>query len=159
MFNNAMKELFADPYGWIAANETRLTAQQVTDDRAAVLWDNKPLFGIGLNMQKAEDDKWYIVLPLNAPGIGNFMPKTEESWEIAGSLLAVMDNMLRDLETDVKKGRAKRLDDLAKLAGEKAFIPAVMVFFAYSKSVEVEKKAAKAAAGASPPVAPAPEAK
>jgi len=143
MFDNAMKELFADPYGWIAANEGRLTAQQLADDRAAVLWDGKPVLGIGLTMQKADDDKWYIVLPLNAPGIGQVMPKSDESWEIMGSLMAVMDNMLRDLTSDVKRGKARKLDELATLAGEKAFIPAVMVFFAYSKAVEADRKAAR----------------
>ncbi|MBX3375829.1 MAG: hypothetical protein KF678_02350 [Phycisphaeraceae bacterium] len=143
MFDNAMKELFADPYGWIAANEGRLTAQQLADDRAAILWDGKPVLGIGLTMQKADDDKWYIVLPLNAPGIGQIMPKSDESWEIMGSLMAVMDNMLRDLTSDVKRGKARKLDELATLAGEKAFIPAVMVFFAYSKAIEAERKAAR----------------
>jgi hypothetical protein len=146
MFDNAMKELFADPYGWIAANETRLTAQQIADDRAAILWDGKPVLGIGLTMQKDVDDRWYVVLPLNAPGVGQFMPKTPESWEIMGSLMTVFDNMLQDLTTDVRRGRAARLDDLARMAGEKAFLPAVMVFFAYSKSIEVERKAAREAA-------------
>lgn len=145
MFDNAMKELFADPYGWIAANEGRLTAQQLADDRAAVLWDGKPVLGIGLTMQKADDDKWYIVLPLNAPGIGQVMPKSDESWEIMGSLMAVMDNMLRELTSDVERGKARQLDELATLAGEKAFIPAVMVFFAYSKAVEADRKAAREA--------------
>jgi hypothetical protein len=153
MFDNAMKELFADPYGWIAANEARLTTQQVADDRAVILWDQKPVLGIGLTMQRGEDDRWYVVLPLNAPGVGQFMPKTPESWEIMGSLMEVFDNMLRDLTQDVKSGRAARLDDLARIAGEKAFLPAVMVFFAYSKSIEAERKAARApaAAGAAPP--------
>lgn len=151
IFDNAMKELFADPYGWIAANESRLSTVQMTDDQAAILWDGKPIFGIGLSMTKSQDDKWYVVLPLNAPGIGNFMPKTAESWEIMGSLMAVLDNMLQDLTSDVRRGRARQLDELAKLAGEKAFIPAVMVFFAYSKSIEAEKKAAKEAKAVTTP--------
>lgn len=145
-FDNAMKELFADPYGWIASNETRLTAVTVADDRAVLLWDGKPALGIGLTMQKGDDDKWYVVLPTNAPGIASVMPKTEESWEIMGSLMDVFDNMLLDLTKDVKKGKAKKLDNLATMAGEKAFVPAVMVFFAYTKAMEAEKKAAKAAA-------------
>jgi hypothetical protein len=50
------------------------------------------------------------------------------------------------LTKDVTSGRAAHLDDLARLAGEKAFLPAVMVVFAYGKSVEVERKAAREAA-------------
>jgi hypothetical protein len=145
MFDNAMKELFADPYGWIAANEARLTVQTVAEDRAAILWDGKPALGIGLAMQRDDDGKWYVVLPTGAPGFAQIMPKSEETWEIMGSLMDVFDNMLKDLTKDVKQGKARRLDDLARLAGEKAFVPAVIVFFAYGKALESEKKAAKAA--------------
>lgn len=148
MFDNAMKELFADPYGWIAANETRLTVQTVADDRAALLWDGKPALGIGLAMQKGDDDKWYVVLPTTAPGLSQIMPKSEETWEIMGSLMDVFDNMLKDLARDVKTGKARRLDDLARLAGEKAFVPAVIVVFAYGKAIDAEKKAAKGAPSA-----------
>jgi hypothetical protein len=150
MFNNAMKELFADPYGWIAANETRLTVQSVADDRAALLWDGKPALGIGLAMQRGDDDKWYLVLPTSAPGFAQVMPRSEETWEIMGSLMDVFDNMLKDLAKDVKTGKARRLDDVAKLAGEKAFLPAVLVFVAYGKAMEAEKKAAKTVPAGTP---------
>jgi hypothetical protein len=74
-----------------------------------------------------------------------------------GNLMAVFDNMIRDLTKDVRAGRAKRLDDLGHMAGEKAFVPAVLVFFAYGKAMEAEKKEAKAAAQKQP-AAPAPAA-
>lgn len=154
-FDNAMKEVFADPYGWIASNETRLTAQTVADDRAVLLWDGKPVLGIGLTMQKSDDDKWYIVLPTSAPGISSFMPKSEESWEIMGNLMDVFDNMLHDLTKDVKSGKARKLENLATMAGEKAFFPAVMVFFAYSQAIEADKKAARQAAKAAVQTTPA----
>ncbi len=149
-FDNAMKEVFADPYGWIASNETRLTAQTVADDQAVILWDGKPALGIGLTMKKSDDDRWYIVLPTNAPGVAQIMPKTDESWEIMGSLMDVFDNMLHDLTKDVESGKARKLDNLATMAGEKAFVPAVMVFFAYSQAIQADKKAAKEAAKTQP---------
>ena len=153
-FDNAMKEVFADPYGWIASNETRLTAQTVADDQAVILWDGKPALGIGLTMKKGDDDKWYIVLPTNAPGVAQIMPKTDESWEIMGSLMDVFDNMLHDLTKDVESGKARKLDSLATMAGEKAFVPAVMVFFAYSQAIQADKKAAKEAAKTQPSAPP-----
>lgn len=146
-FNNAAKELFADPYGWLTKTEGRLTTQTIADDTAAILWDGKPVFGVGL-MMKQEKGKWYVVLPTNAPGLGQVMPKSPETWEIMGGLLEVFDNALTDLTKDVKKGRCKRLEDVASKAGEKAFVPAVMVFFAYSQAMEAEKKEAKARAAA-----------
>jgi len=153
MFDNAMKEIFADPYGWLTKNEQRLTVVKVADDTAAMMWDNKPVFGVGL-MMKEEKGKWYIVLPTNAPGLGQVMPKSPETWEIMGGLLQVFDNMLTDLTNDVRKGKCARLEDLASKAGEKAFLPAVLVFFAYSQALDAEKKEAKEKAEAAKAPAP-----
>ena len=62
MFDNALKEPFADPYGWIAKSEGRLTVQTIADDRAAIMWDKKPVFGVGL-MMRLDKGKWFVELP------------------------------------------------------------------------------------------------
>lgn len=147
VLNNAAKELFADPYGWLTKNEERLTVQTIADDTAAILWDGKPVFGVGL-MMKQEKGKWYIVLPTSAPGMGSVLPKSREGWEIMGGLVQVFDQAFTDLRKDVEKGRCARLEDLAAQAGEKAFAPAVMVIFAYSQLQDAEKKEARAKAEA-----------
>ena len=147
VFDNALKEVFADPYGWLAKSEGRLTTQSIADDRAAILWDGKPVFGVGL-MMRLDQGKWYLELPTYAPGVSQIMPKSAEGWEILGGLLQVFDNTFTDLATDVKKGKCKRLDELAGKAGEKMFLPAAMVVFAYSQLVEADRKAAKEAAKA-----------
>jgi hypothetical protein len=150
LFDNAAKELFADPYGWIERSEGRLSVQTITDDTAAILWDNKPVFGVGLTM-RADGDKWYIALPTTAPGISRVIPKTDEAWEVMGSLMDVFDNTIKDLTKDVRAGRAAKLDDLARTAGEKAFIPAAIVVLAYGKVLDAEREAQKKAqAGAAP---------
>ena len=51
-----------------------------------------------------------------------------------------------DLTKDVRDGRLRSLDDVAKKAGEKTFIPAAMTVFAYSRLLETQKKEAKALA-------------
>lgn len=137
-FDNAFKELFADPYGWLQKSEGRLSVQHVSDDTAAVMWDGKPAFGVGLLM-KEEKGRWYVMLPTGAPGVGSILPKTKEGWEILGEMVQVFDNMVTDLTDDVKKGRCKHLDEVASKAGEKAFLPAVMVFFAYGKYMDAER--------------------
>ena len=42
-FNDAIKDLFADPYAWIRESETRLTTTFLTDDSVALLWDGEPV--------------------------------------------------------------------------------------------------------------------
>lgn len=145
-FDNALKEVFADPYGWLAKSEGRITTQSIGDDLAAIMWDGKPVFGVGMMMQR-DKGKWYIVLPTNFPGVSQIMPKSPEGWEIIGGLFQVFDNAFTDLATDVKKGKCKRLDELASRAGEKMFLPAAMVVFAYSQLIDADRKAQRAAGG------------
>ena len=148
-FDNALKELFADPYGWIAKSEGRLTVQTIADDRAAIMWDKKPVFGVGL-MMRLDKGKWYVELPTYAPGFNQIMPKTPEGWEILGGLFVVFQKAFDDLASDVKHGKCRALDELAGNAGEKMFLPAVMVVFAYGQFMEAEKKATKEAGGKGP---------
>jgi hypothetical protein len=140
-FDLLMKEVFADPYGWLERSEGRLSVKQVTDDTATVLWDQKPLLGVGLSL-KLQDGKWFVQLPLPA----NIMPKSADSWEIVGEGLDVVDNMLKDLKKDVQAKRVAHLEDLAHSAGEKAFVPAALIALAYGKVQESEKKERQKAA-------------
>jgi hypothetical protein len=146
-----MKEVFADPYGWLERSEGKLTVTRdgQPDDMAALLWDGKPVFGVGLSL-KQEDGVWYIALPTNIPGLGRIAPKSADSWEIMGEIMEIFDNTLKDLRDDVHKGRITRLEDLAAKAGEKAFVPAALGLLAYEKVKEAERKEAKAAAAPAP---------
>src|SRR6185295_11826758 len=42
-FNDAIKRVFADPYGWVDQSETRLTTEFLTDDSVALQWDGQPV--------------------------------------------------------------------------------------------------------------------
>ncbi|MCE7974937.1 MAG: hypothetical protein DYG92_11550 [Leptolyngbya sp. PLA1] len=139
-FEDALTSLFVDPYAWLESAEGRLTTEEVDDETVAVLWDGKPVFApLGLTMRQGQDENWYFVVPTGIPGVRNFMPKTPEQYEVFGSFLATLDNVIRDLTDDVNAGRVSSLDQLSKNAGEKAFIPAVMVFYAYSRLIDEQK--------------------
>lgn len=147
-FDDALKSILADPYSFLRESETRLTTEYLTDDSVSLRWDAKPIMApIGMRMKLADDAKWYFALPTNIPGASAFLPKTKEEYEILGGLIEVFDNMVLDLIKDVEQGRVTSLDSLARTAGEKAFLPAVMVMFAYSKGVEQRTKGAGAKAG------------
>lgn len=145
-FDNALKSLFADPYAWLAESETRLTPTFLTDDSIALLWDEKPILPpIGMIMKKdAADGYWYFALPTNIPGVGNFMPKTKEQFEIFGGIIKVFDQVVIDLRKDIETGKLTSLDSVSRAAGEKTFIPAAMTVFAYAKLMESQKKEAAA---------------
>jgi len=143
-FDNALKSLFADPYGWLTESETRLTSTFLTDDSVALLWDEKPILPpIGMVMRRdSVDSKWYFSLPINLPGMGSFMPRTKEQFEIFGGIIKVFDQVVIDLRLDVESGKLSSLESVSRAAGEKTFIPAAMTVFAYAKLMESQKKEA-----------------
>ncbi|GJQ28147.1 MAG: hypothetical protein HBSAPP03_00310 [Phycisphaerae bacterium] len=132
-FDSFLKSLMADPYGWAEQAETRLTTAFLTDDSVALLWDDQPILSpLGMTMRRAEDDRWYIVLPTGAPGVGSLMPQTPDQYKIFGSLIATFDNVVIDLRADVENGRVANLEQLSQKAGEKAFLPVAAAVFAYA---------------------------
>jgi hypothetical protein len=141
-FDEFMKSLLADPYGWVEKAEERLTTEFLTDDSVAMLWDGKPILPpLGMTMRRGEDDLWYVVLPTGAPGVSNFMPRTKEQYQIFGSLVATFDNVVIDLRKEVEEGRVGNLEELSRKAGEKAFLPVAAVVFAYEKyNAEMRKQ-------------------
>lgn len=135
-----INRLFADPYGWIETNASRLTALKTSDDTASVMLDNQPIIPlVGLPMRK-EADKWYIALPTNFPGISNVMPRSREQWSILVSVVKVLDKTVVEMTTDVEQGRVATLDSLGQKAREKAILPGVLAFAAYGKEIEVHTR-------------------
>ncbi|MFM9995103.1 MAG: hypothetical protein ACKVU4_04805 [Phycisphaerales bacterium] len=165
-FDRMAIEVFADPYAWLTRNTDRLRAstEKMPDGTAVIQWDSdpeaegkddwKPVAGFGLLGMKQDRGKWYVVLPTNLPLVSGAVPKTPEEWEIASYLLEVVDNMIIDLDSDVEQGKARTLDDVARAAGEKAFLPAAFAVLAYGKAMDERNKADRAAKAASAPVPP-----
>lgn len=114
----------------------------IADDQAAILLDGQPVPPVGLTMRKA-DGNWYIELPLNLPVLSGYMPQTFNEWSIVGSLIRVLENTVRELTDEVNAGRVNRIEALAEKAGEKAFLPAAMVFVAYGKEMDVRQRREK----------------
>jgi hypothetical protein len=140
-FDDAITRLFADPYSFLRDNQGRLTTAYLTDDSVALLWDGKPVLQpIGMVMNKAEDGKWYFVLPTNTPGISGFMPKTPEQYKLMGQMVAVLDKVVIDLRKEVASGQHSSLESVSRRAGEMTFLPAVLTFYAYSQLRDEQQK-------------------
>lgn len=150
-FNRLFQDLFADPFGFLDEQSSRITVRKVTDDTAAILLDGRPILGVGLTMRLDVDDKWYVVLPTNMPPLSRIMPKTPEGWQVLRDMMAMMDNLLVDLRKEVVSGRAPKLEDLAKTAGEQAALPMAMIMIAYGRIASEERRQERDAARRSAP--------
>lgn len=146
LFNKMAMEVMADPYAWITRNAERVSVTTIADDQAAVLVDGKPALGIGVTLIH-RDGEWYFYLPVEYLKASRVYPDTPEEWEIMGYLMAALDNAVVDLTKDVEAGRARRLEEVARMAGEKAFVPAAMIVLAYGKAMDNDRKEKKKAAG------------
>lgn len=135
-FDRTVKDILADPYGWLERSEERLTVQRLTDDMAQLLWDGKPILPpLGIAMRE-EKGKWYVVPPTNILGATPFMPKTDDEYLVWIRLMQVVDNMVVDLRKDVASGKMTSIRQVAEKAGERAFIPMVLGMIAYGKMMD-----------------------
>lgn len=148
LFNKMLMEIASDPYAWLTRTSDRVSVTPLNDDTAAILIDGKPAMGVGLTLVQ-RDGNWSLYLPLELLKGVHVYPDTPEKWEMMGSLLATLDNAVSDMTKDVKAGKAARLEDVARIAGEKAFVPAAIVMFAYGQQLEADRKARRSAT--SPP--------
>ncbi|MFN8731423.1 MAG: hypothetical protein ACK5Z4_16375, partial [Planctomyces sp.] len=130
-FEENFQFIFADPFGWLDKNAARLTAESIDDETSAVLLDGKPL-PVPVTM-KLDKGKWYLVLPLNIPGVDRYLPETINEWRIVASLMRTLENAMIDLEKDVASGKVTRMEGLAERAGELVYPTAGMVVIMYVK--------------------------
>lgn len=151
-FNLLLRDLFANPFGFLDEQAGRLSVRPMTDDLAALMWDGKPIFGVGLTLRR-DEGVWTLSLPTSTPPLNRVMPSTDEGWQVFGELAQIMVNTLDELREEVESGRAPRLEDLAASAGDKAFLPMAMGFLAYERLRNAERKAAQGAPA--PAAAPA----
>jgi len=138
----ALKRVFADPFGWLAESEERLGVVTIHDELAALTWDGAAILPpMGLAVQRDLDEKWYVVPPLNVPGVSRYLPRTEEEYSIWESIVQVFDNVVVDLTKEVEAGKHASLEDLSRSAGEKAFFPAAMALVAYERAMAARGRA------------------
>lgn len=131
--------VFADPYGWLETARGRVSVAYVSDDLRALMVDGAPAMGFGITLREY-DDGWRIVPPTTLPMVQRYLPQSREEWQIVASMVTVLENAIRDLAADVKSGRARSLNDTARLAGEKAWMPLMMTIVAYQKAMEARSR-------------------
>lgn len=154
-FDGLIRQVLVDPYAWLQDNQGRLTTVPVNDNLVALQWDSKPILPpLGIGMRR-EEDKWFLVLPTNAPILSRFMPRTADEHKIFAMLFQSLGNAFRDVEKDINEGKLKTIDEVSRQVGENAFVPMAMVFIAYGKMIENRPKAAPEPAQVRPASQPA----
>ncbi|RNC81481.1 MAG: hypothetical protein ED559_06725 [Phycisphaera sp.] len=132
-FNSAFQQLLTNPYDSFEQASDRLTAMEIGEGYAGLMWDGKPLLPpFGIKIREDVDDKWYIELPLDLPIVTKYRPRSEEQWLIAGYLMKSWENAAVDLKTQVEDGKFRNIDEVAQEAGAMVLPPTLMIGIAYS---------------------------
>ncbi|MEZ6243405.1 MAG: hypothetical protein R3B57_10220 [Phycisphaerales bacterium] len=134
-FNDVIMNLLADPYKWIEESEERIEYVEIDEEQVALTWDGQMIPPVGLIMRRQVDGTWRVVPPLEAPFVNRITPQNEAEYQIWGSLLASMDNMIVELDAEVRRGQHATFESVADSAFEKAAIPTAMIMFAYQKAM------------------------
>lgn len=137
-WNRVLQTVAADPYAWLTEAEDRLSYTWIDDERVAILWDQKPIFPpFGMIMQQDSRGQWSVVLPLRGiPMASRFLPQTEEEYAIWAAILQAVDNVVIDLETDVREGRLNSFESIARATGQKAAPVMIGCMIAYNRAIE-----------------------
>ena len=140
-WNGVLQSIATDPYSWLTEAEGRLSYAWIDDERVAVLWDEKPVFPpFGLVMQQ-DRGQWTVVLPLKSiPMASRFLPQTPDEYAIWGAVFQAIDNVVIDLERDVREGRLTSLSSLSRATGQKAAPVIAGCMIAYGKALEERRR-------------------
>ncbi len=134
-FNDLIMNLLADPYKWIEQSGDRVGFVEIDEEQVAVTWDGAMVPPIGLIMREQLDGTWRVVPPLDAPFVNRVVPQNEGEYQIWGSLLASLDNMIVELDAEIREGEHATFESVADSAFEKAAIPIAMIMFAYQRAI------------------------
>jgi hypothetical protein len=116
-FERGVSEFLTDPFAFITRQRDRITAIDMGDDTAAILWDGQPPFGgIGLGMVET-GGTWKIDIPIDAPMLREYRPDTREEWGVIANIMLGLENALQDFESRLDRGEFSSLADAGNQAG------------------------------------------
>lgn len=136
--NLAIRTLLASPYETLDEARGRLSVLEINEGFGGLMWDGAmvlPPFGLSVKRDDTDGD-WYIVLPLDLPGVTRFRPRTENQWFIAGSLLHAWRNAAVDLREGVESGQIRSLSEVSSELGSTVGPPTVLIGIAYARQFE-----------------------
>ena len=134
-------QVLADPYGWLDEKRSRLGTFYIDDDTVGLAWDERPVLPpVFLILRQSDDGRWQIHIPWHFYPLSEFKPRTESEYFVFGSIFKTLENVAVDLRRDIRSGSIRNITDLADSAVEKAAIPLVLVFTAYSSLVDAREQ-------------------
>ncbi len=118
-----------DPFAFLAQKREHLTAEDLGDGTAALLWRNEPALGGTIALVET-DNGWRVTVPVELVQGQEFWPQTREEWAVVASMMLAVQNSLldfeRELDTDKFKTLQQATERIGRLLGESVVVQSVI---------------------------------
>ncbi|MSR41013.1 MAG: hypothetical protein EXS10_03820 [Phycisphaerales bacterium] len=118
-----------DPFAFLADKRQHLTAEDLGDGTAALLWHDEPALGGTIALVET-DDGWRVTVPVELVQGQEFWPQTREEWAVVASMMLAVENSLIDFERELDTGKFKTLQQaterIGRLLGESVVVQSVI---------------------------------
>lgn len=128
-YRSLARQVLGDPLGFLVANRARLTAEDMGDGTAAVLFDGEPALG-GMVSLVETDEGWRVQVPVDVLRSNKYWPDTRHEWSVVASMMLGIENSLTDFETEFDEGKIRSLREagerVGRLVGESVVVQSVI---------------------------------
>ncbi len=111
-----LSQFMSDPFAYLTAQRQRLTAEDMTDGTATILWDDAPLFQGAITMVET-DDGWRITFPIEYVQSSDYWPQTRYEWSVVASWMLGIESSLKDFERELDSGKFRDLHQASERVG------------------------------------------
>jgi hypothetical protein len=128
-FGPIVERAVTDPFAFLDESRAKLTAEDLGDGTAALLYSGNPVAGGFVALVEA-DDGWRVTVPLELVQSNEYWPQTRHEWAVLASLLLGVENSLTMFEKELDQGKFKTLDQaserVGRLLGESVIVQSVI---------------------------------
>jgi hypothetical protein len=128
-FGPIVERAVTDPFAFLDESRAKLTAEDLGDGTAALLYDDKPVAG-GFVALVETGDGWRVTVPIELVQSNEYWPQTRHEWAVLASIMLGVENSLSMFEGELDKGRFKTLDQaserVGRLLGESVIVQSVI---------------------------------
>jgi hypothetical protein len=105
-----------DPFRFLKDGRDRLTAEDLSDGTAALLWDEEPVFGGVISMVETGDG-WKFTFPAEVAQGSDFWPQTRQEWAVVAAMMLGIENSLEDFERELDGNSFRSLQQASERVG------------------------------------------
>ncbi len=110
-------KFLSDPFGFITEQREKLTAEDMGDGTAALLYEGEPIFEGAVTLVET-DDGWKVAVPIDTMRGSEYFPDTREEWSVLASLMLSAENAMIDFEVELDAGKFKTMRAASERVGQ-----------------------------------------